>query len=220
MRQPALIIFDLDGTLVDSLPGIRVGLNRAFEDLGLPSRDLTWVRAHVGFGAHRLIAAAAEDVDQERLMTCFRRRYGEVLIELTHSYPGVDETLVYLARNHDLAVASNKPIEWVDALVDHLGWRELLVAVIGPETAGARKPDPAMIEAIVTRTGHTASEALLVGDMPVDADTGARAGIPVVGVATGSYPVDALRAAGCIDVISGVPALPDWLESRYSPSFG
>ena len=206
------IIFDLDGTLVDSFPGIRAGLNLALSDLGLPHRDLAWVRRHVGRGASRLIDAAASDGgDNDALTAAFRHHYGEALTDTTQPYPGVDGALIALAANHTLAIASNKPLRWVERLVDHLGWRGLMAAVVGPETTGAHKPDPAMIEAILEQTGRSTGESLLVGDMPVDAETGGNADIPVLGVATGSCSAKDLRAAGCIDVISGVPALPRWL---------
>jgi len=213
-KEVRLIVFDLDGTLVDSFPGIRVGLNLALSDLGLRHRDLAWVRRHVGRGASRLIAAAAgEDGDHDALMAAFRLHYSEVLTDTTPPYPGVGGALATLAADHILAIASNKPLSWVERLVDHLGWRGLMASVVGPETTGSHKPDPAMIEAILEQTGCTIGEALLVGDMPVDAETGGNADIPVLGVATGSCPADDLLAAGCVDVISGVPALPRWLES-------
>jgi len=212
MNETRLIVFDLDGTLVDSFPGIRIGLNLALSDLGLPHRDLAWVRRHVGRGASRLIAAAAGDGgDNDALMAAFRHHYGEVLTDTTRPYSGVDGALAALAADHTLAIASNKPLRWVERLVDHLGWRGLMASVVGPETTGAHKPDPAMIEAILEQTGRSTGESLLVGDMPVDAETGGNAGIPVIGVATGSCPADDLREAGCVDVISGVPALPRWL---------
>ena len=217
IKQFRLIVFDLDGTLVDSLPGIRVGLNLALSDLGLPHRDLAWVRRHVGYGASRLIAAAAgEDCTHDALMVAFRHHYSEVLIDTTSPYPGVNEALIALAADHTLAIASNKPLQWVERLVDHLGWRGLMTSVVGPETTGTHKPDPAMIEAVLEQTGCSAGESLLVGDMPVDAETGGNAGIPVLGVATGSCPAKDLRAAGCVDVISGVPALPGWLDGTLS----
>ena len=218
MKETRLIVFDLDGTLVDSFPGIRIGLNLALSDLGLPHRDLAWVRSHVGRGASRLIAAAAgDDCNNDALMAAFRHHYGEVLTDTTQPYSGVDGTLAALAADHTLAIASNKPLRWVERLVDHLGWRPLMASVVGPETTGAHKPDPAMIEAILEQTGRSNTESLLVGDMPVDAETGGNAGIPVIGVATGSCSADDLRAAGCVDVISGVPALPRWLEKTYGP---
>ena len=144
-------------------------------------------------------------------MVSFRHHYSEVLIDTTSPYPGINGALIALAADHILAIASNKPLRWVEELVDHLGWRGLMASVVGPETTGAHKPDPAMIEAILEQTGCSAGESLLVGDMPVDAETGGNAGIPVLGVATGSCPAKDLRAAGCVDVISGVPALPRWL---------
>jgi len=212
MKETRLIVFDLDGTLVDSFPGIRIGLNLALSDLGLPHRELAWVRRHVGHGASRLIAAAVgEGGKHDALMAAFRRHYSEVLTDTTPPYPGVDEALIALAGDHTLAIASNKPLRWVERLVDHLGWQPLIASVVGPETTGTHKPDPSMIEAILEQTGRTVGESLLVGDMPVDAETGGNVGIPVLGVATGSCPAENLRAAGCIEVISGVPALPRWL---------
>ena len=220
MKECRLIVFDLDGTLVDSFPGIRIGLNLALSDLGLPHRDLAWVRRHVGRGASRLIAAAAgDDGDNDALMAAFRHHYGEVLTDTTQPYPGVDGALAALAADHTLAIASNKPLRWVERLVDHLGWRSLMASVVGPETTKTHKPDPAMIEAILEQTGRSTDESLLVGDMPVDAETGGNAGIPVIGVATGSCPAEDLRAAGCVDVISGVPALPHWLATTPGTQF-
>jgi phosphoglycolate phosphatase-like HAD superfamily hydrolase len=105
------IIFDLDGTLVDSFPGIRLGLNLALDELGQPPRDLDWVRRHVGRGARRLAdEAAAGAIDCELLLERFRHHYGEVMTSHTAPFDGVDAALAELARNHSLAVASNKPL--------------------------------------------------------------------------------------------------------------
>jgi len=211
---PQALIFDLDGTLVDSFPGIMLGLNRALEELELPPRDLAWVRCHVGHGAQRLVAdAASDDVAPQRLLEGFRHHYGEVLCEHTHAYPGVSATLQALVTDHQLAVASNKPRQWVRRLVDHLGWSNLLQAVVGPEDANAHKPDPAMIRIVLEQLGCRREDALLVGDMPVDVATGRAAGIPTVGVTTGSTPAHTLAELGCIAVIAGVHELESWLAS-------
>ena len=215
MHRPELIIFDLDGTLVDSFPAIQLGLNRALQDLGLPQLDLAWVRRHVGRGASRLIEAAAGGrCDAPELMGRFRHHYGLVVADSTPPYVGVERALATLSQSFTLAIASNKPLPWVDKLVDHLGWRQMMAAVVGPEAVGAHKPDPAMIRIVLERTDVSASRCLLVGDMPVDAETGANAGIPVVGVDTGSCSAAELVAAGCVDVIPGVPDLARWIEDH------
>lgn len=218
---PRLLIFDLDGTLVDSLPGIRLGLNRALVEFGGEERDLAWVRRHVGFGARHLIAAAAAgQINPEHLLQRFRNYYSEVLTKHSPPFPKVDATLRELARDFTLAVASNKPLPWVERLVAHLRWGELLAAVAGPETAGVHKPAPPMIEAVLMRVGASAQQTMLVGDMPVDAETGANAGIPVVGVTTGSATDEELRSAGCVAVLDGVPDLPAWLSSTARGNAG
>ncbi|MCD4749849.1 MAG: HAD-IA family hydrolase [Thermoanaerobaculales bacterium] len=216
MSHFRLIIFDLDGTLVDSFPGIRLGLNLALDEFGRPPVDLAWVRRHVGLGARRLIAAAAGDgVGTDDLMARFRHHYDEVLCENSPPFPGTEEVLRELARNHTLAVASNKPIHWVEKLVAHHGWMPLMAAVEGPERAGAHKPDPSMVAKILATTGYDTTEAILVGDMPVDAETGRRAGVSVIGISTGAATAETLREAGCLKVLENISELPRLLERGF-----
>jgi phosphoglycolate phosphatase len=173
------------------------------------------VRRHVGRGARRLIDAAAGDsLDPDRLLERFRHHYSEVLTDHTPPFVGVDASLRQLARRHTLAVASNKPLAWVQRLVEHLGWSPLMGAVVGPESGGTHKPDPTMIEVALQRCGCSRTDALLVGDMEVDVTTGRNAGIPVVGVATGSTPAAELLLLGCVVVLESVTELPAWLARR------
>lgn len=215
MHRYPLLIFDLDGTLVDSFPGITMGLNLALADFGLEPIDLDWVHRHVGRGARRLVAAAADDgVAPDELLARFNQRYSEVLLDSSPPLPGVDQTLRRLALDHTLAIASNKPLAWVEDLVTHIGWTELMAVVAGPETVGAHKPDPTMIEYILETTGYDPTDALLVGDMPIDAETGVNAGIPVVGVTTGAASRQTLVAAGCTTVLDSISDLNDWFSDR------
>jgi phosphoglycolate phosphatase len=209
------LIFDLDGTLVDSFAGIQLGLNRALQELGRPRRDLGWVRRHVGWGARHLVqAAAVEGLDPEILLERFRHHYGEVLTGHTPPYPGVDCALRELAAGHTLAIASNKPEPWLVRLVEHLGWSRLMAAVVGPESVAAPKPAAAMVELVLQRTGCPRQGTLLVGDMPVDVETGRNAGVAVLAVASGLTPAAELERLGCIAVLAGVAELPGWLANK------
>ncbi len=108
-----------------------------------------------------MIGAAVGGGDNvEAVLDAFRRHYSDVLVDHSPPYAGVDRTLRLLERNHALAVASNKPLPWVEALIDHLGWTPLLAAVVAPETTGAHKPDPAMIHEILRLADCDADESM------------------------------------------------------------
>ncbi len=213
--QPDLVLLDLDGTLVDSFPAITEALNGALAAVGLPARDLDWVRRHVGRGARALVAdAAAGRPDAvDRLLAAFRRHYGARFLERTPPLPGVPAALAELARRSPLAVISNKADEWTRALLEHLGWDRLFVAVEAPAPAGARKPDPAMVRRALAAAGAAPGRSLLVGDMEVDVATAANAGVPMVAVASGARSAGELRRAGAPEVLPGVAALPARLDA-------
>lgn len=222
-RRPELILLDLDGTLVDSFPGITEALNEALAAFAAPPVDLEWVRQHVGRGARVLVtdAAAAADgsVDIDRLLEVFRSTYGALHLEKTPPIPGVDTTLRELAADSPLALVSNKPVDWSRDLIRHLGWAPLFAAVEGPETAGARKPDPAMVHRVLETLGVPPDRSLLVGDMEVDVATARAAGVPLVGVTSGARSEMELREAGAGVVLPDLTALPAWLRGggRWNP---
>ncbi len=206
-----LLIFDLDGTLVDSFPGLLVGMNLTLDEFELPRIDLDWIARHIGRGSMKLVTAAAcGRVDPLVLHEVFLARYAEVMVAHTPPFPGVDRTLEELNSRFTMAVASNKPLHMVDELVDRLGWRRLMDVVVGPETANAHKPDPAMIEHVLTHTGCTRSQTVYIGDMLVDVETGANAGIPVIGIASGATSAEQLTAAGCDAVVGEISELVEF----------
>ncbi len=214
---PRAILLDLDGTLVDSFFAITLALDRALVASGRVPLGLEWTRAHVGRGLRRLIAAAVgagDDRAVDELMRVFGEHYDRVLETDTRAYPGVPEAVSRLARCTRLAVVSNKPVRWSRRLVAHLAWDEWIPVVVGPEDAGAPKPDPAMVRVALARLGLGAEDALLVGDMVVDVETGQAAGIPVVGVAVDTGDAADLIDAGALAVVPGVHALPDWIAGH------
>jgi phosphoglycolate phosphatase len=212
-----LVIFDLDGTLVDSFAGIHHALDLALSDLDGPARDLEWVRRHVGRGVKALMADAAGGLDQDELLRRFRVHYDRSVVEMTTPFPGVDSMLAAVAKTHRIAIASNKPLRWVHKLVHHLGWDPGIAAMVAPESVnGVRKPDPAMVLAVFERLGIGPDRALMVGDMPIDAETGRAAGIPVVGVTTGIADHQTLQEAGCVAVLESAADLAAWLKGQTS----
>ncbi len=214
---PRAIVFDLDGTLIDSFPGIAIALDRALESSGRRPVGLEWVRRHVGRGLDRLVRDAVGDDPAaiDDLTGRFGEAYDQVLEPATPAFPEVGEALARLAGTARLAVCSNKPVRWSRRLITHLGWDGLLPVVLGPEDVGAPKPDPAMVRLAVSRLGAAMGDALLVGDMEVDVATGRAAGLPVVGVAGEQDLADALLQAGAVAVLAGVPDLPAWLEANH-----
>ena len=191
------VVFDLDGTLVDGYEGIASAVNAARAAFGLPQMATVDVRGRVGLGLSHLM----EDVlGPERAgagATIFRSVYDRVCVEQTRPAPALDLTLAALReRGFRMSVASNKPAAYSIRILERLGVRSLFDAIEGPETAGTLKPDPAMIRACLLAMGVRNDEALYVGDMTIDADAGARAGVPVVLVSGGSTSREALERTG------------------------
>jgi phosphoglycolate phosphatase len=208
------VVFDLDGTLVDGYEGIASAVNAARSAFGLPAMTTDDVKGRVGLGLAHLM----EDVlGPERAVagaTIFRGAYDRVGVETTRPVPGLAATLTALTeRGFRMSVASNKPAIYSIRILERLGVRRHFDVIEGPETAGAVKPDPAMILACLRAMGVGTDEALYVGDMTLDADSGARAGVPVVLVCGGSSSRDALLGTGH-PVIESLSDLLDTLPRR------
>ena len=195
---PRGVVFDLDGTLVDGYLGITTGVNAARAAFSLPALTVDDVRGRVGLGLPHLM----EDVvGPERAVAgaaIFRAVYDRVCEDQTRPVPALADTLLGLAaRGVRMSVASNKPAAYSIRILERLGVRPHFDAVEGPETAGATKPDPAMIRACLRAMRIDSQEALYVGDMTIDALAGAQAGVAVVLVAGGSSTAAELAATGC-----------------------
>lgn len=214
-ERVAAVVFDLDGTLVDSFDAIADGVNHARVSFGLPPLPVATIRSRVGRGAPTLLAETVGEDRVEDGLRLFGERYAETYLGGTRALPGVDETLASLrAGGIRLAVASNKPGRFTEGLVRHFGWDRFVDAIESPETAGAAKPDPAMIGKALDALGADPEDSLYVGDMPLDAESGVRAGVGVVLVASGPAPLETLRATGAPVVASLREIVPLLLPSR------
>lgn len=186
----SLVIFDLDGTLVDSASDIAEALNLTLEQWGLRPVEEATVRGWVGEGVRVLLATALRAQGREdaldRIMPDMMRHYGECLLHRPHAYPGVRETLEALrARDVALAVCTNKPIRFVAPLLDHLGLRDFFPALVGGDSLRERKPDPAPLRHLAAQFGRPVERCLMVGDSATDAAAARAAGMPLAMVRYG-----------------------------------
>jgi len=175
------IVFDLDGTLVDSLADITASLNAVLRREELPERDREWVRRNVGLGATHLVrqavAGTAGEAALERLVGDYVAHYDAHPCVRTEAYPGVPETLAQCARRGlVLAVASNKPAGIVTQVVDALGFGGRFRFIWGSDSFPVLKPDPAALLAFMERTGLRPAAVLMVGDSAADVACAANAG--------------------------------------------
>lgn len=176
------IVFDLDGTLVDSAPDMAEALNRVVAARGLPEFAVAEVRGFIGDGVGVLIrrAMAARAVGEEAFADwhdAYMAAYADGLCVRTRPYPGVVAALDGL-EGRKLAVCTNKPQALADALLETLGLRARFAAVLGGDTAFGRKPDAAPLRRVAELIG--AGGAVMVGDTAIDAGAATAAGWPML----------------------------------------
>lgn len=204
------VIFDLDGTLLDSLADIGESMNQVLSQMGLAAHDVSAYRAFVGDGvtmlARRALPADRRDEETVRAaVASMRDVYRGRLTSKTQPYDGIPELLDGLTdRAIPMAVLSNKPHDLTVSLVDSLlgAWR--FDPVFGERPAVSKKPDPAGALEIAARLKIEPARILYVGDTPIDIQTARAAGIPAVGAAWGFRSEAELAAAGATSIV-GAP---------------
>jgi phosphoglycolate phosphatase len=179
-------VFDLDGTLVDTLPDLSGSLNAALASISLPSVDAVVVRQSLHGGLEGSVDAAlrvlrAPTALRAPLLAAYENHYEQNLCVLSETYEGVQELLEQLRdRAAPLAICSNKTVKLANALLDALGLLPYFDVVVGGDSCVERKPHPLpLLHAIALMKG-SATSALLIGDSEVDRDCSAAAGIPFV----------------------------------------
>nr|WP_111301839.1 phosphoglycolate phosphatase [Paracoccus saliphilus] len=182
---PCPIVFDLDGTLIDSAPDIHACVNVVLRQNGISPLSLDRVRSFIGGGVDllwtRVIAATGVDpVHRPDLVAAFMARYHDATA-LTRVFPGVAEVLGRLAdAGHPLGICTNKPLGPTFVILEHFGLASMMSAVIGGDSLPQKKPDPAPLRAALDLLGATgaAPNAIYVGDSEFDADCAAAVPVP------------------------------------------
>jgi phosphoglycolate phosphatase len=209
-----LVVFDLDGTLIDGYAAIGDALTYAMTRLGLPAPDPARVRAMVGHGLERLLEQAAGPERAPEGVRLFRQRYPEVAVEKSHLLPGVLDVLHALeARGLALAVASNKPAAFSRLILEAKGAARFFQAIEGPGPETPAKPDPAMLVSAMRRARADAAATLAVGDMEVDAEFARAAGCRVVLVPSGSRSREELEDVDADTLLDDLRQLPAWIAA-------
>ena len=204
------VIWDLDGTLLDTLEDLADASNAALAAYGHPARSLAEIRSMVGNGVSNLILRALPEDhkdDHAGALAVFRTYYTAHYADKTRPYPGIRELLDDLCdRGAAMAVVSNKLDAVTKALCEiHFGSR--IGAVVGDRPGLPRKPAPDSVTLALAQLGRTGERAVYIGDSEVDVATARNAGLPCISVGWGFRPAQVLHAAGAKAIIPDVPAL-------------
>ncbi|MDE6226183.1 MAG: HAD family hydrolase [Muribaculaceae bacterium] len=204
-----LVIFDLDGTLLNSIYDLGEACNYALRKMGFAQHPIPAYNYMVGNGVRKLMERAQPDADPqtiEMLLKNFREYYDDHCTDATKPYVGIPELLKALTdEGVKIAVASNKYQAAVTKIINHYFSDIPFVSVLGQSNNRPVKPDPSIVFEILTESPTPKSEVLYVGDSGVDIETARRACVDSVGVTWGFRPVSELKDAYA-DEIVGVPA--------------
>ncbi len=189
------LIFDLDGTLINSLPGIAESLNRSLSQYGLASHSIEQVETFIGDGSRTLCERAAPYADEDRinqLDAAFKVNYQELWRSGTEIYAGISKLLEELAADNELSILSNKPHGFTTEIITNLFPTVPFHTVLGQREGISKKPDPSGIHEILKLAYQANAPTYLIGDSTVDLTTAKNAGIKSIAVTWGFEPLSDL----------------------------
>ncbi len=220
-RSYDLIVFDWDGTLMDSAAHIVQCFERAFADAGVPGPGERAIRQIIGLGLSEAIAVLAPNVgaaERTRVRERYSAHFIALDVEATSLFPGVRDGLERLAAHgYLLAVATGKSRRGLDRVLAHTGLGDLFVATRCADEAFS-KPHPRMLEDILERTGVPAARAIMIGDTTYDLIMARSAGVEALAVSYGVHERDELLAHDPIACCDSYQEVHAWLERARQPS--
>lgn len=191
------VVFDLDGTLVDSYEALARAVNFARAQTGYGPLDQARIKSFVGDGLETLLERAFEGgAVPPEARSLFENHYDSICCEESRTLEEVEETVASLyAEGFSMAVCTNKPTFFSRKILEFLGIGRFFEAIVGPDLAGARKPDPRHVRYAQEATGCSPEETLFVGDMLIDIEAARNAGLDIAVIPTGSTDAAVLREA-------------------------
>ena len=202
-----LVLYDLDGTLVDTLADIAEATNHMLQTLQAPPMPADAIRRFVGRGVQELVAACLKTDEPQRVeegVAVYRAYYSQHLLDHSRLYPGAIALLDHFASRPQ-AVVTNKPNPFSQQILEALGVARYFVEVVAGNSAYPRKPDPASVQALMVSTNVHPHDTVLIGDSPTDIETGRNAGITTVAI-----------LHGLTDEPELALAKPDWLVRDFA----
>ncbi len=182
-----LVIFDLDGTLVDAYPAIISSFNYTMQRLNYSAQDALTIRRAVGWGDENLLRPFIKKKEVSYALSIYRRHHKLALLRESRLFPKVDRVLAYLKKKgYILAVASNRPSRFSWILIRHLKLKKYFNYVLCADKLKHIKPHPEIINKIIQRFTLKPEETIYVGDMAIDAQAGRGAKVKTIVVTTGS----------------------------------
>ncbi len=210
----ATIVFDLDGTLIDTAPDLIGATNHVLAGLSLPPRPAAAVQPWISFGARRMIeealnqsGAVQSQTEVDKLLGIFLDHYEANIARGSRPYPHVlDEISRLTSAGASIAICTNKREALAFKLLDALRLTELFAAIVGRDTLPVSKPDPGHLTGTIRRAGGRVDRAIMVGDSGVDIATARAAGVPVIGVSFGysDVPIRELNPDATIDTYANL----------------
>lgn len=219
-KEYRVLIFDWDGTLVDSIGRIVESISAAALECGLPPLDELAIKGIIGLGLPEAIAVLYPRVTDVRMVEAFRRAYADHYLALDAEpsllYPGVAQSLLwYREQGYLLAVATGKGRRGLQRALEGQGWSDFFdVTRCADETAS--KPDPQMLHEILAHCKVRPDQALMIGDSVFDLEMASRAGMDSVAVSYGAQSSEVLRACSPSMTINHFTELSDWLSAMSS----
>ena len=195
MKNIFLIVYDFDGTLVDTLEDIALGVNLTLRELKLAELPVATIQQYVGHGVDNLLRRSLPDVsekDVQQAVQLFRKHYGEHLTDQTDFYPHGREILDYFSDRKQ-AICSNKPEDFVRRILVELKAEHYFCGVVGGDTVGTKKPDPKGLLTLIATANVSAEQTLMVGDSTVDIQVGKAAGTRTCVVTFGNGDPEEMR---------------------------
>ena len=208
MDNIKLVIFDIDGTLVDAYSAIEKSVNYAMKKMGYPLRDYMTIRRVVGGGDEKLLEQFVGTKDLKKALFLYRRHHKTALPKYSILMPNARRVLRYLKnKNYKLAIASNRPTKFAQILIHHLNIAQYFNYSLCADKLRFSKPNPEILLKIMQKLHVKRNQSLYLGDMTIDAQTGKRAGVKTIIVTTGSSTISEIKEANPQRVIRNLSAL-------------